>query len=42
VVGLGWYELLDEPTTHPERLTEGLLNANGQPKPAFYAYARVP
>jgi hypothetical protein len=41
VAGLGWYELLDEPTTVPEHLTEGLLTASGQPKPAFYAYARV-
>jgi hypothetical protein len=42
VAGLGWYELLDEPTTVSERLTEGLLNASGQPKPAFYAYAHAP
>ncbi len=41
VAGLGWYELMDEPTTTAERLTEGLLNASGQPKPAFYAYARA-
>ncbi len=42
VAGLGWYELMDEPATVAEHLTEGLLNASGQPKPAFYAYARVP
>jgi hypothetical protein len=42
VAALGWYELLDEPTTVPERLTEGLMTATGQPKPAFYAFARVP
>jgi hypothetical protein len=42
VAGLGWYELLDEPTTVSERLTEGLMTATGEPKPAFYAYARVP
>ncbi len=41
VAGLGWYELMDEPTTTSERLTEGLLNAAGRPKPAFYAYARA-
>jgi hypothetical protein len=41
VAGLGWYELLDEPTTIRERLTEGLMNANAQPKPAFYAYAKA-
>jgi hypothetical protein len=41
VAGLGWYELLDEPTSTPERLTEGLMTATGQPKPAFYAYARA-
>jgi hypothetical protein len=42
VEGLGWYDLLDEPTSVPERLTEGLMNANGSPKPSFYAYAKAP
>jgi hypothetical protein len=42
VAGLGWYELLDEPSTVPGYLTEGLLTANGTPKPAFRAYARAP
>jgi hypothetical protein len=42
VAGLGWYELLDEPSTVPGYLTEGLLTANGTPKPAFSAYARAP
>jgi hypothetical protein len=42
VAGLGWYELLDEPTTVPERLTEGLMTAGEQPKPAFYAYEHAP
>jgi hypothetical protein len=41
VAGLGWYELLDEPSTVRERLTEGLMNANSTPKPAFYAYAKA-
>jgi hypothetical protein len=42
VVGLGWYELLDEPRSIPGHLTEGLLTASGTPKPAFRAYARAP
>jgi hypothetical protein len=42
VAGLGWYELLDEPMNVAGRLTEGLLQAGGQPKPAFYAYEHVP
>jgi hypothetical protein len=41
VVGLGWYELLDEPSSIPGHLTEGLLSADGSPKPAFSAYARA-
>jgi hypothetical protein len=42
VAGLGWYELLDEPSSSRGHLTEGLMTASGQPKPAFYAYARAP
>jgi len=42
VAGLGWYDLQDEATSTPERITEGLLSAEGSPKPAFYAYSRVP
>jgi hypothetical protein len=42
VVGLGWYELLDEPPSVAEPITEGLMTANGAPKPAFLAYERVP
>lgn len=42
VAGFGWYELLDEPTSVPEAITEGLMTATGQPKPAFSAYARAP
>lgn len=42
VAALGWYELLDEPSSSPGRLTEGLMTAAGEPKPAFYAYAAAP
>ena len=42
VASLGWYELLDEPASVPGHLTEGLLAADGTPKPAFNAYARAP
>jgi hypothetical protein len=42
VAGLGWYDLLDEPASIPERITEGLMTAEGAPKPAFAAYAVVP
>ena len=42
VAGLGWYELLDQPPTTPEPLTEGLMSASALPKPAFYAYAKAP
>jgi hypothetical protein len=41
VAGLGWYELLDEPASVPGHLTEGLLSADGSPKPAFSAYAHA-
>jgi hypothetical protein len=42
VAALGWYELLDEPPTSAGRLTEGLMTAEGAPKPSFYAYAAAP
>jgi hypothetical protein len=42
VAGLGWYDLLDEPSSVPEHITEGLMTAEGKPKPAFYAYAKAP
>jgi hypothetical protein len=42
VVGLGWYQLLDEPSSVPENLTNGLMTAAGTPKPAFYTYASAP
>lgn len=42
VAGLGWYQLLDEPSSTPENLTNGLMTATGTPKPAFSAYANAP
>lgn len=42
VAGLGWYQLLDEPLSVAGNLTNGLMTAGGQPKPAFYAYATAP
>jgi hypothetical protein len=42
VAALGWFDLLDEPSSSPGRLSEGLMTASGTPKPAFYAYAAVP
>jgi hypothetical protein len=41
VAALGWYELLDEPASVHEHLTEGLMSSSGEPKPAFYAYAKA-
>jgi hypothetical protein len=38
VVGLGWFNLIDEPPSVPDHLTTGLLTWNMRPKPAFYAY----
>ena len=40
VAGLGWYTLLDEPESEGS-LTNGLLDATGRPKPAYYAYRRA-
>ena len=37
VAGLGWYTLLDE-NDPKQGLTNGLLDATGKPKPAYYAY----
>jgi hypothetical protein len=42
VAALGWFELLDEPAASKGRLSEGLMTADGVPKPAFYAYAAAP
>ena len=42
VAGLGWYQLLDEPSSIPENLTNGLMTATEELKPAFNAYASAP
>lgn len=42
VVGLGWYDLIDEPASIPRHLTEGLLTETGAHKPSFSAYAHAP
>jgi hypothetical protein len=42
VAGLGWYDLVDEPASIPGNVTEGLMTAQGTPKPAFSAYAQAP
>jgi hypothetical protein len=42
VAGLGWYQLLDEPSSVPENLTNGLMTATEELKPAFQAYASAP
>jgi hypothetical protein len=42
VAGLGWYELLDEPSALAGNLTEGLMTGNATPKPAFFAYQKAP
>lgn len=42
VAGLGWFDLIDDPPTAPEGLTNGLLTWDLKPKPAFYAYERAP
>jgi hypothetical protein len=39
--GLGWFNLLDEPTSEPRGLTTGLMTYEGKRKPAFYAYRRA-
>jgi hypothetical protein len=38
VVGLGWFNLTDDPPSVPGHLTTGLLTWNLKPKPAFFAY----
>jgi hypothetical protein len=42
VSGLGWFNLLDDPQAQPLGLTTGLLTHDGEPKPAYAAYRRVP
>ena len=41
VVGMGWFTLLDEPPA-PGSADWGLMSWNGVPKPAFYAYEKLP
>ena len=40
IAGIGWYTLLDEPDP-VNGITNGLLAADGTPKPAFAAYRRA-
>ncbi len=42
VVGLGWFNLVDDPPSVPGHLTTGLMTWNLTPKPAFYAYQHAP
>lgn len=42
VAGLGWYDLYDESPVTPVSLTNGLMDAAGNTKPAFDAYRRAP
>jgi hypothetical protein len=41
VAGLGWYSLLDEPSSITGSLTTGLMTSDARKKPAFGAYARA-
>jgi hypothetical protein len=40
--GMGWFDLLDEPTTVAGGLTNGLMTYALAPKPAFSAYEHAP
>jgi hypothetical protein len=40
--GFGWFSLLDEPAGTPAGLTTGLMTYEGEQKPAFRAYSRLP
>jgi hypothetical protein len=40
--GLGWFDLYDESISTPNGLTTGLMTYEGQRKPAYRAYKRVP
>jgi hypothetical protein len=42
VAGMGWFTLLDDPTSEPDGLTNGLMTYSLQRKPAFYAYEHAP
>jgi hypothetical protein len=41
VAGLGWFTLLDDPTSVKGGLTNGLMTYKLEAKPAFYAYQRA-
>ena len=41
VVGLGWFNLVDDPPGVYPGLTMGLMTSSLQPKPSFYAYERA-
>jgi hypothetical protein len=41
VAGMGWFTLLDEPPA-PGSANWGLMRADGEPKPSYNAYKRVP
>ena len=41
IAGLGWFNLLDDPATRPDKLTTGLMTYEGERKPAYHAYKRV-
>lgn len=41
VVGMGWFNLLDDPPTARGYLTNGLMTFDQHPKPAFFAYQRA-
>jgi hypothetical protein len=38
---MGWYSLYDDPVSRPSGLTTGLMTAEGERKPAFFAYRRA-
>jgi hypothetical protein len=42
VAGLGWFTLMDESPSEGEGAGWGLLQADGAPKPSFYAYKGLP
>ena len=42
VAGMGWFTLLDELPGEDEHAGWGLLDAEGNPKPSYYAYKSLP
>jgi hypothetical protein len=42
VAGMGWFNLIDDPPSPPDGLTNGLMTWNLGPKPAFSAYQHAP